>query len=242
MTAANPPTALVIAMSPEIGAALEHHLESLAALGVKRFVVVAPEGTKAAIERLQGSRPLQLRFVAAPETLPAAFVAAEPSLAHFAAGAVLVTQPDYAAEDRLYADLLDAWTNRPSGVEGIIATAPPHEPHDGNLRLLLNGDRLTRCLTEDEAAAEGDIREYVGALAYSWSRELCETIGEETDKHGPRDAVALGLSRLMAWNDLRNLAYKGAWRGPNASTLTPAARREPDRAQGTRLQRPYSPR
>ena len=46
-------------------------------------------------------------------------------------------------------------------------------------------------------------------MLYSSSRELCETIGEEAGKAESRDAVARGLSRLMAWNDLRAFSYSG---------------------------------
>jgi hypothetical protein len=153
---------------------------------------------------------------------------------------VLVTQPSYAADSSLYRNLLDAWSHRPSGVEGIIATAQARESREGNLRLLLKGERLIRSLLDDSSPGDGEVREYVGAMTYSWSRELCETIGEEAEKHGHGEAVAVGLNRLMAWNDVRNFAYAGPWQH-DASSFE-ARPREQSHADTPRLQRPYSPR
>jgi NDP-sugar pyrophosphorylase family protein len=267
MSAANLPTVLVIATSPESNfgpygdpllqrsgekTLLERHIESLAALDCTRFVIVASEAAEPVLNQLRDALAIHVRFVPAPADLAAAYVAAEPPLAHFASGPVLVTQPHYVVEPSLYRDLLDAWVARPSGVEGIIATAKMREPRTNNLCLLLEGERLTRCILDD-ASNIGEAREYVGAMTYSWSRELCETIGEEADKHGPQDAVALGLNRLMAWNDVRNLPYSGAWHrlgeseelqdssDAATSTVAPSGRR-PSRTGETRLQRPYSPR
>lgn len=262
MTSPNLPTALVIAASPEsdfgpfgdpllrrvgTGTLLERHIDMLAGLGCRRFVVVASIDAQAALEQLRDRLSIQLRSVPAPDSLAEAFIAAEPPLAHFATGPVLVTQPHYAAESGLYVALLDAWTNRPSGVEGIIATARPREPHSDNLRFVLSGDRLTGCIVDGEIGIDGDAREYVGAMTYSWSRELCETIGEEADKRGHGHAIALGLNRLMAWNDIRNLDFAGSWHRLEVSDEPRVARTSDhgppavirDRNQ---LQRPYSPR
>jgi hypothetical protein len=271
MSAANPPTVLVIATSPESNfgpnsdpllqragenTLLGQHIEALAALECNRFVVVASEAAEPVLDQLRAALAIQIRFVPPPADLAAAYVAAEPALAHFASGPVLVTQPHYVAELSLYRDLLDAWAARPSGVEGIVATAEVRQSRTSNLCLLLEGERLTRCILDGDAGIPGrygEAREYVGAMTYSWSRELCETIGEEADKHGPQDAVALGLNRLMAWNDVRNLPYSGAWQrlgrveelqdSSDAATSTMAiSERRAPRAGETRVQRPYSPR
>jgi hypothetical protein len=243
MNAHNQPTVLVIAAPTEgdsetAETMLERHIEALAGFACRRFVVVAAEDAKPGLERLRDTHSIQLRSVPAPESLAAAFVAAEPPLAHFATGPVLLTQPAYGVDASLYRDILDAWAERPSGVEGIIATAEAREPRGQNMRLLLQGERLTRSLIDDDSPGGGEVREYVGAMTYSWSRELCETIGEEADRHGHRDAVALGLNRLMAWNDVRNFPYAGPWRRDDTSS----PRREPRLAGTPRLQRPYSPR
>lgn len=235
MAAMNLPTVLVIATSPEnsfgptgdpllqpVGdrTLLERHVRTLAALGCEWFVVVAPADARSTLEQLRDELRLRLRFVLEPKrpaTLARAFVAAEPALAHLATGPVLVTQPHYVVDDGLYAELVRAWSGRDSGVEGIVATVPPGDVRRDDLLLTVNGERLTGCSAGPDGGSPS-MRQYVGALACSWSRELCETIGEEADRGSPGDAVAKGISRLIVWNEFRNLPYAGPWLRLRASS------------------------
>jgi NDP-sugar pyrophosphorylase family protein len=222
----NPPTALVIATSPETSfwpltepllwqlgrrSLLEEHLAVIAGLGCSRFVVVGSAAMRETVEQLTADLEVSLRFVPMGEgrhSLADGFVAAEAALSHLATGPVLVTQPHFVAEHALYRDLLEAWANRGSGVDGVFAGARRAEAGPGALRLVERDGRLVDCLPAG-APEGGSTLVYGGAMVYASSRELCETVGEEADKRGHEDALARALSRLMAWNDIRGFEYDG---------------------------------
>jgi carbonic anhydrase/acetyltransferase-like protein (isoleucine patch superfamily) len=190
---------------------LEEHIAELAGLGCSRFVVVGAPAIRETVEGVAAALAIRLRFVRVQSengSLAAAFVAAEPALSHFATGPVLVTQPHYVAGPGLHRDLLEAWSARSSGVDGVVAGIGAGVVGPSSLRLVQRDGRLVDCVlaTEPDGA---EALEYGGAMVYASSRELCETAGEEADKRGPAGALARAFSRLMAWTDLRALIYDG---------------------------------
>lgn len=265
----NVPTVLVIACSPEdsisspgdplleqVGkrSRLEEHLRALIALGCERLVVVAAPAARSVVDSVEAALPVKLRLVAQPPggSLADAFVSAEPALSHFATGPVLVTQPHYVIETGLYGELLQAWAERSSQTDGIVATAETRKPGTERLLIEVQAGRATGCSVAQVENADSELRVYVGALAYASSRELCETIDEEAARAGQGNGVALGLHRLMAWRRFEILAYTGSWHHLGEPDGAPGEKRPTDpgpdpgpperKPDDRRPQRPYSPR
>src|SRR3990170_1380983 len=112
---------------------LERHLRMLRDLGCERFILVARPDTAERAESIgkalgvdpSTSSGQSLRVVVQAEArgMADAVLAARPALETLGDGAVYVTQAHDVVEKRLHADLLDAWSRRPAGVDGLVAAA-----------------------------------------------------------------------------------------------------------------------
>jgi hypothetical protein len=191
---------------------LERQLRQLRELGCERFAVVCPPEQQGLVEAL--GRDLSARVWVAVQPRPLgegdALVQAEPVLSHLAATHVYVTQPHIVTGDDLHRLMLEAWAERPSAVEGLVA-AGRGSGEQWRARLRLQGERLV--WVEPAAgrrSRRSDLIE-LGVLVYASSRELCETAGDEADNQGAEHPYESALSRLMAWYEFRPVWYEGSF-------------------------------
>ena len=201
---------------------LDRHLRMLRDLGCERFILVARPDTAERAEsigRALGVDPStssgqSLRVVVQAEArgMADAVLAARPALETLGDGAVYVTQAHDVVEKRLHADLLDAWSRRPTGVDGLIAAARVGAYFPGGY-LTLAGGRVTSVVEKPGAGKEpSDLVNLVDHVFSSW-QELCAALAKETRAGGQDDAYERGLGRLMAAGEFRAHIYDGRWQG-----------------------------
>src|SRR3972149_11712166 len=134
---------------------LGRHLRALRELGCERFVVVTRPDTAASVGALGGALGLDVRIAVQAEArgMADAVLAARPALEKLGDGPVYVTQAHDVVESRLHAEMLEAWSSRPAGLSGLVATARVASYFPGGY-LTLSGERVTSVVGKPGAGKE----------------------------------------------------------------------------------------
>lgn len=189
---------------------LRRQLERLRSLGWRRAILVASAQNASALrEELADLPEMELHFAiqAQARGMGDAILCAEPLLNE---GPLFIHQVHDLVDDRLYRDLLSAWSAQPE--RAYLAAAEMKEYFPGGY-LALEGERIRHIVEKPPPAERPSDLVNIVAHIHPAAERLCAAIRQEYDQQpAGDDHYERALAALMAEQYFVALRYGGPWR------------------------------